>query len=140
MVKKKGNVISYLYLIGMAITTIGFCCPMFKGLLGSPNGFDFINFKEFGFVTIGSLLIIIGAVLGLAYALLPMLGVKLPSTDTVKLVAIIVSIVGGIVLIIGFQDNAIYKAIAKGLLKHATFGFYMVVVGWILALVGKFSK
>ena len=140
MGKKKLNVISYLYLIGMAITTIGFCCPMFKGLFGSVNGFNFINFEKGGFVTIGALLIFIGAVVGLAYAVLPMLGIKLPSSDLVKFVAIIASIAGGIVLVIGFQDNAIYKAIAKGFLKNATYGFYMVVVGWVLALIGKFAK
>ena len=140
MGKKKVNVISYLYLIGMAITTIGFCCPMFKGFLGSANGFKFINFENSGFVTIGALLIFIGAVVGLAYAVLPMLGIKLPSSDLVKTVAVIASIAGGIVLVIGFQDNAVYKAIAKGFLKNATYGFYMVVVGWVLALVGKFAK
>ena len=141
MGKKKGNVIGYLYLIGMAITTIGFCCPMFKGFLGSgANGFKFINFENGGFVTIGALLIFIGAVVGLAYAVLPMIGIKLPSSDLVKFVAIIASIAGGIVLVIGFQDNAIYKAIAKGFLKNATYGFYMVVVGWVLALIGKFAK
>lgn len=33
MGKKKVNVLSYLYIIGMAIVAIGFCCPMFKGIL-----------------------------------------------------------------------------------------------------------
>ena len=69
-----------------------------------------------------------------------MLGIKLPSSDLVKTVAVIASIAGGIVLVIGFQDNAIYKAIAKGLIKNANYGFYMVIAGWIIALVGKFSK
>lgn len=139
--KKSSGIMSYLYLIGMAITTIGFCCPMFKGLFGSgANGFDFINFENGGFVTIGALLIFIGAVVGLAYAILPMLKIKLPSVDLIKIVALIASIVGGIVLVIGFQDNAIYKVIAKGLLKNANYGFYMVIAGWIVALIGKFSK
>ena len=139
--KKSSGIISYLYLAGMAITTFGFCCPMFKGLFGSSaNGFDFINFENGGFTTIGALLIFIGAVVGLAYAILPMLKIKLPSVDLVKTIAIIVSIVGGIVLVIGFQDNAIYKAIAKGLIKNANYGFYMVIAGWIVALIGKFSK
>lgn len=29
---KKVSVIGYLYLIGMALVAIGFCCPMFNGL------------------------------------------------------------------------------------------------------------
>nr|DAU19778.1 MAG TPA: hypothetical protein [Caudoviricetes sp.] len=66
---------------------------MFKGLFGSSaNGFDFINFENGGFTTIGALLIFIGAVVGLAYAILPMLKIKLPSVDLVKTIAIIVSV------------------------------------------------
>lgn len=127
----------YLYLLGMLITTIGFCCPMFKGFFGSgANGFNFINFENGEFVTIGALLIFIGAVVGLAYAVLPMLGIKLPSSDLVKTVAVIASIAGGIVLVICFQDNAISKAI----LKNATYGSYMIIVGWVLALVGNLKK
>ena len=91
--KKSSGIMSYLYLAGMVITTFGFCCPMFKGLFGSSaNGFDFINFENGGFTTIGALLIFIGAVVGLAYAILPMLKIKLPSVDLVKTIAIIVNI------------------------------------------------
>ena len=47
MGKKKVNVLSYLYIIGMAVVAIGFCCPMFKGIFGpSANGFKFINFDN----------------------------------------------------------------------------------------------
>ena len=60
----KKSSLPLIYLVGMALVVIGFFCPMFKGLFGSSaNGFDFIkNAKEGGFVAIGSILIIVGAV------------------------------------------------------------------------------
>ncbi|MBO5100233.1 MAG: hypothetical protein J6B63_02885 [Treponema sp.] len=123
------NLGEYLYLLGMLITTIGFCCPMFKSSLGSflssLNGFRLMP-------SIGALLIFIGAVVGLAYSVLPMLEIKLPSSTLVKKVAVIASIIGGIILIlkIGFHPIGI----------RATYGFYVVVIGWIVSLVGIFSK
>ncbi|MBQ7882136.1 MAG: hypothetical protein IJ312_05445 [Treponema sp.] len=120
------NLGEYLYLLGMLITTIGFCCPMFGSFFGGLNGFRLIR------SSIGALLIFIGAVVGLAYSVLPMLEIKLPSSTLVKKVAIIASIIGGIILIleIGFHPIGI----------RATYGSYMVVIGWIIALVGNFSK
>lgn len=106
---KKVSLLSYLYLIGMALVAIGFCCPMFNGLFGSSaNGFDFIkNAKDGGFVAIGAILIIAGAV----------------------------------VLVIGFMTSGgIYKAIGKQLLKRATIGFYLIVVGIVAAIVGALKK
>lgn len=136
MAKKSSGLMGYLYLIGMALVAIGFCCPMFSGTFGSSNGFKFINFDNGGFTTIGALLIFVGAVLGVAVVVLGMVGIKVPSVKLLKLIALIVTIVGGIVLVIGFNDSKIYKAIAKGLLKHAYVGFYMVLVGWVAGIVG----
>ena len=128
---KKTSSMSMIYLIGMALIVIGFFCPMFKAGPIEPNGFDFLNFESFGFVTIGGLLLIIGAIMGLVLCF-----VKVKNASTLKLVALILSIAGGVVLIIGFNDNAIYKAIAKGFLKHAYIGFYLVAAGWIAGIVG----
>lgn len=132
---KKSSVLSYLYLIGMAIIAIGFCCPMIKGLFGSSaNGFDFIDFEHSGFVTIGALLIFIGAIAGVVACFVPQL-------KSLKFIFLIASIVGGVVLVLGFTTNGgIYKAIGKHLFKNAMFGFYMVIAGWIVALVGYLKK
>ena len=133
---KKVSVMSYLYLCGMALIAIGFFCPMFKGLFGSSaNGFDFIkNAKEGGFVAIGSILIIAGAIAGIVSFFVPQL-------KGLKLIFAIVALAGAIVLIIGFTTNGgIYKAIGKQLLKRAMFGFYMVVVGIVLGICGALSK
>ncbi|MBP5447418.1 MAG: hypothetical protein J6X95_04880 [Treponema sp.] len=130
---KKGFNLS-VYLIGMAVTVIGFCLPMFK-IFGSngKNGFGFINFDNSGFVTIGALLIIIGAVAGLVVSLLG-------KGDQLEWIALAVSVLGGIILVIGFNDNGIYKAIGKALVKNSTIGFWMVVAGWVVAAVGKVLK
>lgn len=131
---KKGINLS-IYLIGMAVTLIGFCLPMFSGALGSSgNGFSFINFDRSGFVTIGALLIAVGAIAGVVIALLGM-------GDQLEWLALGVSIAGGIILVLGFTTNGgIYKAIGKNMLKHATVGFWMVVAGWIVAVIGKVLK
>lgn len=128
----KKSSLPLVYLIGMALIAIGFFCPMFKGLFGSSaNGFDFIkNAKEGGFVAIGSILIIVGAICGIVSCFVPQL-------KGLKLVFAIVSLAGAIVLIIGFTTNGgIYKAIGKQLLKRAMIGFYMVVVGIVAGICG----
>ena len=131
---KKGVNLS-IYLVGMAVTLIGFCLPMFSGFLGkSGNGFSFINFNNSGFVTIGALLIAIGAIAGVVIALLGM-------GDQLEWLALGISVAGGIILVLGFTTNGgIYKAIGKNMLKHATVGFWMVVAGWVVAAVGKVLK
>ena len=131
----KKSSLPLIYLIGVALVAVGFCLPMFKGALASYNGFKFINFKEFGWVTISALLIFCGAVAGIVFCFV---GGK--SASLIKLVCIIVSIVGGVILFIKFNDNFLTKAIGKGILKHAYIGFYMVIVGWVLGLVGAITN
>ena len=132
----KKSSLPLIYLIGMALVAIGFFCPMFKGLFGSSaNGFDFIrNAKEGGFVAIGSILIIAGAIAGIVACFVPQL-------KGLKLIFAICVLAGAIILIIGFMTSGgIYKAIGKQLLKRAMFGFYMVVVGIVLGICGALSK
>ena len=104
MAKKKKMSTGMLYLIGMALVVVGFFCPMFKAGPIEPNGLDFLNFDNFGFVTIGGLLILVGAAAGVV---LNFLNVK--NRKTLQLVALVASIAGGVILVIGFNDNAIYK-------------------------------
>lgn len=137
---KKGNKLSLLYLIGMALVVVGFICPMFQisffGLgSASSNGFDFINFDNFGFTTIGAILIFAGAVLGLVFCFV---GGK--NSGMLKLVGLIATIAGGVVLILGYSDNMFSKGIGKFFIDIATYGFYMIIIGWIVALVGWVTK
>lgn len=137
---KKVNALSYLYLIGMVVAVIGFCCPMFKAGPLEMSGLKFINFDNFGFSTIGALLLLCGAAVGVVWSLLPLIGIKLPAADLIKWIAIIACIAGAIVLFLGFNDSWIGKKIGKGILKHSTYGFWMYVVGVLAALFGKFQK
>lgn len=134
----KKSSLPLIYLIGVALVAIGFCVPMFKGnVLGvKTNGFDYMNFKNFGWMTIAALLIFCGAVLGVLFSFISV-G---KSTGLLRLVCIIVSIVGGVILFIKFNDNFLTKTIGKGFLKHAFIGFYMILVGWILGLVGAITN
>ena len=143
MAKKNSiSILGLLYLIGMAVTLIGFCCfPLFSlktflGNINSSNGFAFINFERSTFVSIGALLIFIGAVCGVALGVLSLL-TKLSNANMLKLLALVVSILGGVIIVIGFATNGkVYAEIGKHLLKYASTGFYMVVAGWIVSLVG----
>ncbi len=138
MSKKNKGALGIAYLLGMIIAFVGFCCPMFKGFLGSgANGFKFINFDNFGFVTLGALALFAGAVAGVVFAILAMCKVKIPA-KTLGLIALLVMLAGAIILVIGFTTDDIYKLIGKGFLKHATYGFYLVIGGWIVGLVGWF--
>lgn len=133
---KKKMSLGILYLVGMALVVVGFCCPMFKGVFGSTsNGFKFINFDRSTFVTLGALLIFVGAVAGVVLSV-----VKVKNAELFKFLALAATIAGGLILVFGFTQSSVYKAIAKGFLKHAYFGFYMILVGWVAAIVGKFSK
>lgn len=135
----KKSKLPVIYFLGMVLVAVGFCLPMFKAeFFGAhySNGFRFIDFDKSSFVTIGALLIFLGAVCGVV---LSFLGGK--SMDLLRLVSMIVSIVGGVILVIGFATNGgVYKAIGKGLLKHAFVGFYVVILGWIAALCGWVTK
>ncbi len=133
---KKNSLMEYIYVVGMALVVVGFCCPMFSALGVSSNGFKFINFKNSSFVTIGALLIFIGAVAGIGFNFISIKGID---SDTLKFIALIASIVGGVILVIGFTTGGgAYKLLGKGLLKNAAVGFYLVIVGWRVALLGKF--
>ena len=130
---KKGS-LPLIYMIGMALVVVGFICPVFDFMI-KENGFDFIDFKNFGFKTIGALLIIAGAVLGLVFCFV---GGK--NSGMLKLVGLLVSIAGGVVLIIGYNDNMFSKGIGKFLIDNATYGFYMILAGWVVGVVGYVMK
>lgn len=131
---KKGS-LPLIYLIGMALVVIGFICPVFDFFIGTLNGFDFINFKDFGTTSIGALLTIIGAVLGLVFCFV---GGK--NSGMLKLVGLLVSIAGGVVLIISYSGDVFSEGIGKFFIDVATYGFYMILAGWIVGVVGYVMK
>ena len=124
-----------IFLIGMIAVIVGFILPMFEvNVLGlakaTSNGFDFIDFDSSSFVSIGAILIFAGAILGF-------IGGLLPKAKLLKVIGLFISIIGGVILVIGFTTNGgIYKAIGKALFKTASYGFYIILVGWVVSIIG----
>ena len=132
----KKSSLPLIYLIGVALVAVGFCLPMFKGLGTTPSGFKFINFDNFGATTIAALLIFCGAVAGVVFCFVS----AGKNTSLIRLICIVISIIGGVILIVKFNDNWLTKSIGKGFIKHAYIGFYMVLVGWVAGLIGAVLK
>ena len=135
----KKSSLPLIYLIGVALVAIGFCCPLFSGkvLNVTTNGFKFIHFdKNFGWSSLAALLIFCGAVAGIVFSLVS-IGKQ---TSLIRLICIIISIVGGLIFFIKFNDNGVTRAIGKFSLKYAAFGLYMIFVGWVLGLVGAITN
>jgi len=134
---KRSSGLSFVYLVGMALVVVGFFCPMFKQFGMTRNGFDFINFNNFGMTTVGALLLLIGAAAGVVIQILK-------PNKTYKLAALAIAVAGAVLLILLFtgllEDNklssGIQKFIGKNFLKSAYYGFYTVIVGLALAITG----
>jgi len=124
-----------IYLVGMVLVAIGFILPMFKGLGMSANGFDFINLNNFNATTIAALLIFGGALVGIAFCF-----VGSSNGDMIKLVAVIASIAGGILILLTYNKNGISRMVGRGFLKQASYGSYMILAGWIIAVLGWLKK
>ena len=148
---KKGKVsLNLIYLIGMVLIIVGFCVPLFftknpiNGKINAGNtiGFDFINFDRDSAFSCGALMIFLGGCLGAIIELLSAFALKLKSSvkTILAIVCVAISIIGGVIVFIKFNDNAITKFIGKGFFKHAFIGFYMIIAGWVVGLIGCFVK
>ena len=129
MASKKIGV-SALYPLGAALTAIGFICPVFGKGRGAMNGFDLVT-ENSSAISIGVILVFAGAIAAIILCFL-----KVKNARFLKLLALVVSIVGGVILVVRMNDNALSKLVGKGFLKHTAVGFYLIIVGWILSLVG----
>ena len=130
MAKKNSSVLGYLFVIGCAITAIGFVLPIFSAnILGlakaSVNGFNLVG-KGDSAMKVAALLVFIGAVAGIALEFIP---VSLPKI--VKLIALIISVAGGLYCFFNTSDLGL--KIAGKVLAPC---FYLIIAGWVVALVG----
>lgn len=129
---------SVVYFIGMALIIVGLLCPIVKVMGQTPNAFKFLDFKNFGTSTVGILLVLIGAVLGVLFSVLNM------SSRTNKLIALAISLAGGVILLLlltgVLSDSSfggkIWRAVGKSFIKHAFIGFYLILAGWVLSIYG----
>ena len=135
----KKSSLPLIYLIGVALIAIGFCCPLFSGKLlkVTANGFKFIHLdKNFGWSSLAALLIFCGAVLGIVFCFVS----AGKSTSLLRLICIIVSIAGGVIFFIKYNDNGVTRALGKFNLKYMAFGLYMIIAGWIVGLIGAITN
>ena len=124
--KSNKSLLSNLYLIGMAITAIGFIVPVFKGALVQVNGFDLVGNGN-SIMKIAALFVFIGAVAGIVLNFVN----AGKNQSLLKLIALIVSIAGGLYVFFNTSNIGI-KLAAKSLY----IGFYMIIIGWIVGIVG----
>lgn len=137
---KKSKSISLIYGIGMLLVAIGFCLPIFQfKIIGGISGFDLVG-KGDSAVKIFTLLIFIGAVLGVVATFLP-----IKSANLIKIIALAVSIISFVIILIilGNSDGAsvirglsLGKSTNEAIFKHLYVGAYMIFGGWIISVVG----
>lgn len=133
---KKTSILSYLYLIGMALVVIGCFLPLSTHFGGNANGssaFNIILKDGKAVVKIGAILAFVGAVAGVVFCFL-----KVKKVGLLKLVSLIVSVAGGVYIF--FNTNDFAKSMMKGVGKITKsapgIGLILIIVGWIAALVG----
>jgi hypothetical protein len=122
----------WIYIIGCALVIIGYLCPIFKvslGFLGniSTNGFALV--KQFN--NAGDTLALIATVMVFAAAICGIILDYCTGKLIGDVVALAVSVLGGIILFANTSDLGVKIA---G--KFINIGFYLIVIGWIVALIG----
>ncbi len=133
---KKGSAVS-LYLIGLVLVVIGCFLPLTSSKFfgGGSSAFSAITDGS-GDLKVGAILAFAGAIAGIVFSFVS-LGSKLP----VKLISLIVSIVGGLYVVLSYMNlapwakNAV-KLINKGVGNGIGIGLIIIVVGWVVAVVG----
>lgn len=142
MGKSKKSSISIIYLIGMALVAVGFVLPIFRfNFLGARtiSGFDLVGDGNTA-MKIYTLLIFIGAVAGIVFSL-----IKLSNASILKIVALVVSILGFVLVLINMINSdgaSIIKGLGLGknvgqhIFKSLYIGAYMIIAGWIVSIAG----
>ena len=122
----------WIYIAGCALVIIGYLCPIFKASLGifgkiSTNGFALV--KQFN--NAGDTLALIATVMVFAAAICGIILDYCTGKLIGDVVALAVSVLGGIILFANTSDLGVKIA---G--KFINIGFYLIVIGWIVALIG----
>lgn len=128
---KKSGLLGYLFVCGLALVVIGCFLPLSTTKLFGMNGssaFGIITSDGSGILKVGSILAFVGAVCGIVLSF-----VSVKNGGLLKLVSLIVSIAGG--LYVFFNTSSAGRSIAKATLNFGP-GFYVILAGWIIALVG----
>ena len=132
---KKSNL--PLYLIGMALVVIGCFLPLTasKFFGGGSSAFHAITDGS-GDLKVGAILALGGAIAGIVFCF-----VSLKAKFPVKLISLIVSVAGGIYILLNYLNLAPWarKAVSllnKGTGTHIGIGLIVIIIGWVIACVG----
>ncbi len=130
-----------LYLIGLVLVVVGCFLPLKASGWGfsGTNIIDVITADGSSDLKIAGILALAGAVAGIVFSFVALKGIP------AKLISLIVSVAGGIYLVISFLNiNPWAKKLIRGLNSmfdmHPSYGFYLIIAGWVLALVGYFMN
>ena len=129
---KKSGIMAYLYLIGMALVVIGCFLPLSTHFGGNFKGATAVSrIGDGGIIAVGAVLALAGAAAGLVLCFVPVKNAKL-----FKLLAIILSLAGGIYVALNGPSTKVLKFAAKSGLASFGIGFYVILIGWLLAIAG----
>jgi len=129
---KKKNSMSLLYLIGMIAVVVGCFLPIIEVKLGPLGSIKTNVIRAFQSLDSANswwqLLMFVAAIVG---AVLSLVSVK--NGNLIKLVALIASIVGGLIFFVdaGFFDY---------FFKIVGIGFFVIIGGWVVALIGCITE
>lgn len=131
MAKKSGG-LNILYLIGLALVVVGSFLPVIRISLGFLGNIDFTiidAFKDLGDLDSWlALLMFIAAIVGIVLCF-----VKVGNDSTIKLICAVASIVLGLIF---FARGGFFKE----WFKITGVGFYVIIVGWVVAIIGALKK
>ena len=138
MAKKNAGLVGYLYVVGLALVVIGCFLPLTTHFGGNANGATAVNrISKGGLLSVGAVLALAGAVAGLVCSF-----VRVKNGRLLKLVALALSIAGGLYVACNINGNQLKLLKLASKITSSSFGigFYIILVGWILALVGWLLK
>lgn len=130
MAKKSG--LNLLYLIGLALVVVGSFLPVIRISLGFLGNIDFTiidAFRDLGDVDSWlALLMFVAAIVGIVLCF-----VNVSNGSTLKLICVVASIALGLIF---FARGGFFK----DWFKITGFGFYVIIVGWVVAIIGALKK
>lgn len=121
-----------LYVIGMALVVVGSFLPIITISLGPLGSIDLTLFKTFKSLdSLNSwyaLIMVISAAVGILISFS-----KNKNKGLITLLALAISIICGLLL---FIDAGFFKHF----FKITGIGFFVIIAGWVVALLGKLTK
>lgn len=133
---KKSSVFS-LYLCGLILVVIGCFLPLTasKFFGGGSSAISAITDGS-GDLKVAAILALVGAVVGIVACF-----VSLGNNRLIKLVSLIVSVAGGVYMVLSYLNLApwaknVVKLVNKGVGNHIGIGLIVILAGWVIAIVG----